>query len=302
MTRRGARDRRAEGRDPGLRERRLAVRAVRGGGGRDGDRGLRLERRHPRRVGARRRRRSLAHKRAGGTRRRLRRRRGDRERRAARAAVRRARALRARARRSTEANADRGAGADRGRGRERPDDAGGRRDPRGGTACSSSPTCSRTRAGSSSRYFEWVQGLQELFWTEAGGERAAPQDRLAAPTRDLGAARAARHLAAARRLRPRRAAGRRGEPRSGGSIPSTVTLVVARDCHLCERARDELARLAGELGFEVAEVDITGDPGARAPLPALVPVIEVGGEQVSVYRVDRGGAASQTRCFLSASL
>ena len=33
--------------------------------------------------------------------------------------------------------------------------------------------------------------------------------------------------------------------RSGASIPS-VTLVVARDCHLCERARNELGALSAE--------------------------------------------------------
>ena len=65
-----------------------------------------------------------------------------------------------------------------------------------------------------------------------------------------------------------------------------MTLVVARDCHLCERAREELAALAGELGFAVAEVDITGVDALERRYRLYVPVVEVGGERVSVYRVD----------------
>jgi glutaredoxin len=94
---------------------------------------------------------------------------------------------------------------------------------------------------------------------------------------------------ASHRGSPPTASGCSGSPRrarSGGSIPSPVTLVVARDCHLCERAREELALLAGELGFEVAEVEITGVPELERRYRPFVPVIEVGGEQVSIYRVD----------------
>jgi glutaredoxin len=70
-----------------------------------------------------------------------------------------------------------------------------------------------------------------------------------------------------------------------GCIPS-VTLVVARDCHLCERARNELSALAVELGFEVDEVDITGVPELERRYREWIPVIEVSGEQVSQYRVE----------------
>jgi glutaredoxin len=63
-------------------------------------------------------------------------------------------------------------------------------------------------------------------------------------------------------------------------------LYVARDCHLCERARDDLAPLRAELGFELREVDITGDPELERRYRAWLPVVEAGGEQVSVYRVE----------------
>ncbi len=69
-------------------------------------------------------------------------------------------------------------------------------------------------------------------------------------------------------------------------MAAEVTLVVARDCHLCERARGELATLAAELGFAVTEVDITGEPELERRYREWIPVIEVGGERVSVYRVE----------------
>jgi thiol-disulfide isomerase/thioredoxin len=65
-----------------------------------------------------------------------------------------------------------------------------------------------------------------------------------------------------------------------------ITLVVARDCHLCERAREELSQLATELDLTVEEVDITGVPELEARYREWVPVIEAGGERVSVYRVE----------------
>jgi hypothetical protein len=67
-----------------------------------------------------------------------------------------------------------------------------------------------------------------------------------------------------------------------------VTLVVARDCHRCENAREELGMLAAELGFRVRELDITGDPELERRYREWVPVIEVDGERVSVYRVEPG--------------
>jgi glutaredoxin len=64
-----------------------------------------------------------------------------------------------------------------------------------------------------------------------------------------------------------------------------VRVYVGRDCHLCELARVELERLRAELGFELDEVEITGDPELERRYRELLPVIEVDGEQVSIYRV-----------------
>ena len=65
-----------------------------------------------------------------------------------------------------------------------------------------------------------------------------------------------------------------------------VRLYVGRDCHLCELARAELERLRPELGFEVDEVDITGDRELEREYRRWLPVVEIDGERVSVYRVE----------------
>ena len=53
-----------------------------------------------------------------------------------------------------------------------------------------------------------------------------------------------------------------------------------------DRARSELGLLAGELGFEVVEVDITGVAELERRYREWIPVIEVDGDRVSVYRVE----------------
>ena len=69
-------------------------------------------------------------------------------------------------------------------------------------------------------------------------------------------------------------------------LSATVTFYVARDCHLCERARGELDALAAELGIQVDEIDITGVPELERRYREWIPVIEVEGDRVSVYRVE----------------
>jgi glutaredoxin len=67
---------------------------------------------------------------------------------------------------------------------------------------------------------------------------------------------------------------------------TTLTLYVGRDCHLCEIARSELERLRGELGFEVEEVDVTGDSELEERYRQFLPVGELDGERLFVYRVE----------------
>jgi glutaredoxin len=67
---------------------------------------------------------------------------------------------------------------------------------------------------------------------------------------------------------------------------TTVTLYVAAYCHLCERAREDLGPLQAEFGFEVEEIDITGVPELERRYREWIPVVEIDGERVSVYRVE----------------
>jgi len=68
-------------------------------------------------------------------------------------------------------------------------------------------------------------------------------------------------------------------------VTRTVTLFHAQGCHLCERAREQLTELRAELGFELREVDITGDPALEAAYREWLPVVEIDGERAFVYRI-----------------
>ena len=64
-----------------------------------------------------------------------------------------------------------------------------------------------------------------------------------------------------------------------------VVLYHAVGCHLCERARGVVADLQRELGFELTEVDITGDPALEAEYREWLPVVEVDGRRRFTYWV-----------------
>jgi glutaredoxin len=64
-----------------------------------------------------------------------------------------------------------------------------------------------------------------------------------------------------------------------------VVLYGAEGCHLCERARETVTALREELGFELEEVSIDGDPELEARFRELIPVVEIDGEQAFVYFV-----------------
>ena len=74
-----------------------------------------------------------------------------------------------------------------------------------------------------------------------------------------------------------------------------VRLYVARDCHLCELARVELERLRPELGLDVEEVDITGDRELEREYRRWLPVVEIDGERVSVYRIEEAELRARAR-------
>jgi glutaredoxin len=66
---------------------------------------------------------------------------------------------------------------------------------------------------------------------------------------------------------------------------SRVSVFHAADCHLCERALAQVRALQDELGFELEEVAIDGDPKLEARYRELIPVVEIDGERVFTYYV-----------------
>jgi len=76
-----------------------------------------------------------------------------------------------------------------------------------------------------------------------------------------------------------------------GNVPSRaavacVTVFSKPDCHLCERAMQELRSLQGELSFVLQERDITADDAVHRAYFERIPVIVLDGEELSDYFVD----------------
>ncbi|HEY5057849.1 MAG TPA: glutaredoxin family protein [Gaiellaceae bacterium] len=70
------------------------------------------------------------------------------------------------------------------------------------------------------------------------------------------------------------------------SIPSArVVLYHATGCHLCARAGAVVEDLRVELGFELEEVDIGGDPALEEAYREWLPVIEIDGRRRFTYHV-----------------
>ena len=72
--------------------------------------------------------------------------------------------------------------------------------------------------------------------------------------------------------------------RRAGSIPKVV-LYGAEGCHLCDRAQATVRELRDELGFELEEIAIDGNPELEARYRELIPVVEIDGKQVFTYFV-----------------
>ena len=70
------------------------------------------------------------------------------------------------------------------------------------------------------------------------------------------------------------------------SAEARVTLYSREGCHLCEAARDVVARVCSELGEDYVEVLIDGDPTLVDRFNDEVPVTFVDGRQHDFWRVD----------------
>ena len=87
-------------------------------------------------------------------------------------------------------------------------------------------------------------------------------------------------------VRRRSPARRRGDdhPRH---LPVAADVVIyhAEGCHLCERALEQVRALQAELGFDLREVDITGDDALEAEYREWLPVVEIDGRRRFTYHV-----------------
>ena len=64
-----------------------------------------------------------------------------------------------------------------------------------------------------------------------------------------------------------------------------VAVYHSAGCHLCERALAQVRALRDELGFELREIEITGDEALEAVYRAWLPVVEIDGRRRFTYHV-----------------
>ncbi len=69
-------------------------------------------------------------------------------------------------------------------------------------------------------------------------------------------------------------------------MPARVVLIGRPGCHLCDVARDVVARVTAELGEEYEERSLLDDPDLLARYAEQVPVTLVVGRQHDSWRVD----------------
>lgn len=70
------------------------------------------------------------------------------------------------------------------------------------------------------------------------------------------------------------------------STTARVTLYGKPGCHLCDDAREVIARVCAEVGTSYDEVDITTDPALQQQFGEQIPVTFVDGSQHDFWRVD----------------
>jgi hypothetical protein len=65
-----------------------------------------------------------------------------------------------------------------------------------------------------------------------------------------------------------------------------LTVYSKPDCHLCEEAMTLLRRVQAELGFELTELDISGDDALQRAYFERIPVVALDGELLCEYFVE----------------
>ena len=65
-----------------------------------------------------------------------------------------------------------------------------------------------------------------------------------------------------------------------------ITLIGKAGCHLCDAARETVAKVAADLGVGWVEYDITEDPTLKEEYWDLIPVTLVDGRRHDFWKVD----------------
>lgn len=73
---------------------------------------------------------------------------------------------------------------------------------------------------------------------------------------------------------------------AAGATPTRITLIGKPGCHLCDDAREVIARVAAELGVGWEERSIADDPALAEEYWEQIPVTLVDGRQHDYWRVD----------------
>jgi glutaredoxin len=65
-----------------------------------------------------------------------------------------------------------------------------------------------------------------------------------------------------------------------------ITVYTSPDCHLCKEALATLRAMQSDLGFELAELDITADERLHRAYFERIPVVLIDGGEACEYFVD----------------
>jgi len=69
-------------------------------------------------------------------------------------------------------------------------------------------------------------------------------------------------------------------------MTARLTLITRQHCHLCDEAKEAMARVAAATGEEWVELDIDADPRLQAEYWERVPVILLDGREHGYWRVE----------------
>jgi len=75
-------------------------------------------------------------------------------------------------------------------------------------------------------------------------------------------------------------------PGADGDPPPRLTLITRAQCHLCDVAKEAMARVAADTGEAWVEVDVDSDPALLEEYWDRVPVILVDGKEHGYWRVE----------------